>query len=306
MLIVCNISFIDASSALTECNSTNQQPIFNRPRKTFKSWNILPITCDLSTKTNMLASSLFTERKLKGYEWKVNERKIYGVNDHIPLSSLERLRRKRHEKILPRKLHKQLDFLNKSSVIVMENEKKTPIHPVSPILSPPLFYNKCNGIHSKQHSFHETTFSSCLASKVFSISTSTAGSYISGGLFGYIIGSARNLPSLMNGTRLLHSSNKFLITNNSALSQAKSCALLSASFTAFQLITETVRKEDDKWNGIIGSFCTGIYLNHNSGLRKMFQSGITYGGVTYILSGFDRMKGKKMIKEHEGDLVDNL
>merc|ERR1712032_225207 len=157
-----------------------------------------------------------------------------------------------------------------------------------------------------QHSFHETTFSSCLASKVFSISTSTAGSYISGGLFGYIIGSARNLPSLMNGTRLLHSSNKFLITNNSALSQAKSCALLSASFTAFQLITKTVRKEDDKWNGIIGSFCTGIYLNQNAGLRKMIQSGITYGGVTYLLSRVGKMKEKIIIKEHEGYIGNKL
>lgn len=291
-------------STTLEPHAINQLLNRKRTRNASNLWNIFSNKQFLNSKRIQLTQSIHSKKKLRLRRYKSIDRKRYCVNDHIPLTTLECLQRKRHEKVHPRKLQKFLDSHEISSAVVKRKLENPSVHRVSSNQSPPLSSNIYNHDNSKQLSSDELSFSSPIMSNFFLVSTSTAGSYISGGIFGYILGSARNLPSLLNGTRLLSSPNRFTITNNSALSQAKNCALLSASFTAFQQITKTIRRRDDKWNGIVGSFCTGVYLNYNDGLRKMLQSGITYGSVTYLLSDFGRMKKCKVIKNHVEDKVD--
>jgi len=115
----------------------------------------------------------------------------------------------------------------------------------------------------------------------------TAGSYLSGGCFGYVMGGITGVPSLFrsNGDGMsLPPPNKnmqplvptpppqrgmgekikrrLVSINSKAVTQAKSWAHLSASLSAFHALTRVCRgSKEDKWNSIIGSACTGAYLS---------------------------------------------
>mmetsp|Transcript_18650 Transcript_18650/g.26266 ORF Transcript_18650/g.26266 Transcript_18650/m.26266 type:complete len:403 (+) Transcript_18650:70-1278(+) len=143
------------------------------------------------------------------------------------------------------------------------------------------------------------------------VGVTTAGSYLSGGLFGYIIGGATGLPILFQDSskhnfpdpssttsiassanhNFLPSKNAFQegqrrlgFFHNKALTQAKSWGQLSAAFSGFHALTRVCRGGvEDRWNGIIGSFCTGAYLNRAMGPQAMLQGGTTYASFTYIL-----------------------
>lgn len=112
------------------------------------------------------------------------------------------------------------------------------------------------------------------------VGITTAGSYISGGIFGYLIGGAMGVPAMFrNGQEgaahtnaiasrsTTHSGMKEIQRrigdwNAKALTQGKSWAALSASFSGFHALARVCRGGvEDKWNSILGSAATGAYLS---------------------------------------------
>jgi len=142
------------------------------------------------------------------------------------------------------------------------------------------------------------------------VGVATAGSYISGGCFGYIIGSAMGSPTLFrkypppppppstNGSLppidintgannpIIGGSipNRLRGLNAKAMRTAGSWAQLSAAFSGFHALTRVCRGGvEDKWNGLIGSAFTGAYLARAGGPRAMVQGASTYAGFTYMI-----------------------
>jgi hypothetical protein len=112
------------------------------------------------------------------------------------------------------------------------------------------------------------------------VGITTAGSYLSGGIFGYLIGGAMGVPGIFRNAQEGASAQGALANrshthngmkefqrrigdwNGKALAQGKSWAGLSASFSGFHALTRVCRGGvEDKWNSIIGSAATGAYLS---------------------------------------------
>eukprot|EP00555_Chaetoceros_dichaeta_P011991 CAMPEP_0198256462 /NCGR_PEP_ID=MMETSP1447-20131203/6383_1 /TAXON_ID=420782 /ORGANISM="Chaetoceros dichaeta, Strain CCMP1751" /LENGTH=333 /DNA_ID=CAMNT_0043943121 /DNA_START=145 /DNA_END=1142 /DNA_ORIENTATION=+ len=142
------------------------------------------------------------------------------------------------------------------------------------------------------------------------VGVATAGSYISGGCFGYIIGGAMGSPNLFrkNGVPpptpppLSNGSlppidintannlgggsipNRLKGLNAKAMGTAGSWAQLSAAFSGFHALTRVCRGGvEDKWNGLIGSALSGAYLSRSGGPKAMVQGAATYAGFTYMI-----------------------
>eukprot|EP00560_Eucampia_antarctica_P009083 CAMPEP_0197827494 /NCGR_PEP_ID=MMETSP1437-20131217/4251_1 /TAXON_ID=49252 ORGANISM="Eucampia antarctica, Strain CCMP1452" /NCGR_SAMPLE_ID=MMETSP1437 /ASSEMBLY_ACC=CAM_ASM_001096 /LENGTH=267 /DNA_ID=CAMNT_0043428343 /DNA_START=151 /DNA_END=954 /DNA_ORIENTATION=+ len=135
-------------------------------------------------------------------------------------------------------------------------------------------------------------FGSLIANSV-EVGIVTAGSFLSGGVFGYFIGGAMSVPTLFKPSPTVNNNlmnairNKLANANSSALTQGKSWGQLSAAFSGFQALAKMCRgNKDDKWNGILGSACAGAYLNRQGGPQGMIQSGASYAGFTYMIDAF--------------------
>lgn len=134
------------------------------------------------------------------------------------------------------------------------------------------------------------------------VGVTTAGSYMSGGLFGYLIGGATGVPSLFkksteSATQNFNSnvnagglSNLREIQrrvgswNSHAFARGKSWGEVSASFSGFHALTRAARGGvEDRWNGIVGSAFAGAYLSRKGGPQAMLQGAYSYAGFTYIL-----------------------
>ncbi len=117
-----------------------------------------------------------------------------------------------------------------------------------------------------------------LIANAVEVGIATAGSYMSGGIFGYMIGGVMGVPTLFKGPfnngnqqppSLKPSSfnmggmqRRIGDWNSKAFAQGKSWASLSASFSGFHALTRVCRGGvEDKWNSIIGSACAGAYLS---------------------------------------------
>ncbi len=103
------------------------------------------------------------------------------------------------------------------------------------------------------------------------VGIATASSYMSGGIFGYMIGAAMGVPSLFKESSEKANANLSQFNkiqgrignwNQKAFAQGKSWATLSASFSGFHALTRVCRGGvEDRWNSIIGSACAGAYLS---------------------------------------------
>jgi len=142
-----------------------------------------------------------------------------------------------------------------------------------------------------------------LVANAVEVGVSTAGSYMSGGFFGYMIGGFMGVPTLFknapppsvnpmaNGIHhqppnggMKEIQRRMGDWNSKAFTQGKSWAVLSASFSGFHALTRVCRGGvEDRWNGVIGSACTGAYLSRQGGPQAMIQGASTYAGFTYIL-----------------------
>eukprot|EP00557_Chaetoceros_sp_GSL56_P002741 CAMPEP_0176499646 /NCGR_PEP_ID=MMETSP0200_2-20121128/13050_1 /TAXON_ID=947934 /ORGANISM="Chaetoceros sp., Strain GSL56" /LENGTH=361 /DNA_ID=CAMNT_0017898103 /DNA_START=150 /DNA_END=1235 /DNA_ORIENTATION=+ len=137
----------------------------------------------------------------------------------------------------------------------------------------------------------------------------TASSYISGGIFGYMIGGAMGIPGVFRNqaasgppgfTHLKSASphaglkdmqRRLVDWNAKALLQGKSWGTLSASFSGFHALARVCRGGvEDRWNSIISSAATGAYLSRQGGPQAMLQGASTYAGFTYVL---DQMFGSR-------------
>ena len=147
----------------------------------------------------------------------------------------------------------------------------------------------------------------------------TAGSYLSGGILGYIGGGLFGLGALARPSDYQPPPPPTLPgqqppptpptrpkptgfggefrgrmgnVNAKAVASAKSWAQLSAAFSGFHALTRVVRGgREDRWNGIVGSAFTGAYLNRQGGPQAMLQGATTYASFTYMLDVFFGTKG---------------
>lgn len=147
----------------------------------------------------------------------------------------------------------------------------------------------------------------------------TAGSYLSGGILGYIGGGLFGLGALARPSDYQPPTPPTLPgqqkpptpptrpkptgfggefrgrmgnVNAKAVASAKSWAQLSAAFSGFHALTRVVRGgREDRWNGIVGSAFTGAYLNRQGGPQAMLQGATTYASFTYMLDVFFGTKG---------------
>ena len=158
----------------------------------------------------------------------------------------------------------------------------------------------------------------------------TAGSYLSGGILGYLGGGLFGLGALARPSDYQPPPPPTLPgqqppptpptrpkptgfggefrgrmgnVNAKAVASAKSWSQLSAAFSGFHALTRVVRGgREDKWNGIVGSACTGAYLNRQGGPQAMAQGAMTYASFTYMLDVFFGTKGGR---SGDGTFVDD-
>mmetsp|Transcript_21999 Transcript_21999/g.32686 ORF Transcript_21999/g.32686 Transcript_21999/m.32686 type:complete len:364 (-) Transcript_21999:294-1385(-) len=111
----------------------------------------------------------------------------------------------------------------------------------------------------------------------------TGGSYLSGGILGYLLGGVMGTPTLLKSSSAAASET---IKNSlgeevkgrlgtwhfKAATQAKSWAQLSAAFSGFHALTRNLRGgKEDKWNSVFGSAATGAYLSRKGMFVFLFH-----------------------------------
>lgn len=101
----------------------------------------------------------------------------------------------------------------------------------------------------------------------------TASSYVSGGIFGYLVGGAMGVPILFRpppladgnaNNALKQLASKLKLMNERAVQAGKNWGQLSASFSGFHALCRVVRGgREDKWNYIIGSGAAGAFQSRS-------------------------------------------
>lgn len=156
------------------------------------------------------------------------------------------------------------------------------------------------------------------------VGMSTAGSYVSGGMFGYVVGVVMNTPGALRnnppslppptgtGLPLLPPDanqvgrtlwNRISTLNSQSVTQAKSWGQLSAAFSGFHVLSRVCRGgTEDHWNGVIGSACAGAYLSRSGGPLAMVKGAGTYGGFTFMIDYYFGGKGNG--KDSAGGVLD--
>lgn len=129
-----------------------------------------------------------------------------------------------------------------------------------------------------------------LVSNTIELTIVTMGSFISGGLLGYIGGGVMNIPSTIFGKSMGSFGQRLAALNTKAFATCKTWGTLSAAFSGFNNFVRLCRGdiEDDGWNTVIGSGLTGAFLSRNGGPQAMLQGAATYAGFTYFLDKMTR------------------
>mmetsp|Transcript_41121 Transcript_41121/g.86389 ORF Transcript_41121/g.86389 Transcript_41121/m.86389 type:complete len:288 (-) Transcript_41121:201-1064(-) len=124
-------------------------------------------------------------------------------------------------------------------------------------------------------------------SNAIELTVVTLGSYISGGLLGYIGGGVMGVPSTLFGKDMGGISQRFSALHSKAFTSCRSWATLSAAFSGFHNFVRLCRGGlEDNWNAVFGSALTGAFLNRSGGPQAMIQGGATYACFTYMLDKF--------------------
>lgn len=132
---------------------------------------------------------------------------------------------------------------------------------------------------------------SLLISNTIELTVVTLGSFLSGGLLGYLGGGVMGIPSTLLGKDMGNFLSRLGALHAKAIVSSKSWAVLSASFTGFNNFVRLCRGEEDNayndnWNAVLGSAMTGAFLNRKGGMQAMIQGGATYAAFTYFLDKF--------------------
>mmetsp|Transcript_25391 Transcript_25391/g.32307 ORF Transcript_25391/g.32307 Transcript_25391/m.32307 type:complete len:177 (+) Transcript_25391:23-553(+) len=141
----------------------------------------------------------------------------------------------------------------------------------------------------------------------------TGGSYLSGGILGYLLGGVMGTPTLLKSSSSAASETvknslgeevkgRLGTWHFKAATQAKSWAQLSAAFSGFHALTRNLRGgKEDKWNSVFGSAATGAYLSRKAGPSAMLQGAVTYAGFTYVLDQLFGSGGSGASKDSNTD-----
>ena len=128
-----------------------------------------------------------------------------------------------------------------------------------------------------------------LVSNTIELTLVTLGSYISGGMLGYLGGSVMNIPSTLFGKSMGSISQRLSALNSKAFTTMKTWGQLSAAFSGFNNFVPLCRGDvDDGWNTVFGSALTGAFLSRGGGTQAMLQGALTYAGFTYFLDKMTR------------------
>jgi len=128
-----------------------------------------------------------------------------------------------------------------------------------------------------------------LVSNTIELTIVTMGSFISGGLLGYIGGGIMNIPSTLFGQSMGSFGQRLAALNAKAFTTCKTWGTLSAAFSGFNNFVRLCRGDvDDGWNTVFGSALTGAFLSRNGGPQAMLQGAATYAGFTYFLDKMTR------------------
>lgn len=155
----------------------------------------------------------------------------------------------------------------------------------------------------------------------------TATSYLSGACLGYFGGGLFGASVLFQnanapppgseaGMRIIDPNNGFFKEargrlgklNSKALTTGKSWGELSAAFSGFHALARVARGNvEDKWNGVIGSACTGAYMARKGGPNAMVQGAATYASFTYLIDVFFGTTGggNKRRQLPDGTMIDD-
>lgn len=146
---------------------------------------------------------------------------------------------------------------------------------------------------------------SLLISNTIELTVVTLGSYLSGGLLGYIGGSVMGIPSTLLGKDMGNFLSRLGALHTKAIVSCKSWATLSASFSGFNNFVRLCRGEghDDNWNAVLGSAMTGAFLNRSGGMQAMVQGGATYAAFTYCLDKFFGTSPRQASQQHSSELM---
>lgn len=128
-----------------------------------------------------------------------------------------------------------------------------------------------------------------LTSSAIELVVTTAGSYISGAMLGYVGGSVMGIPSTLLGKDFVGGfSQRLSALHAKAFSSCKSWATLSAAFSGSHNFVRLCRggNDEDGWNQIWGSFLAGAFLNRTGGPQAMVKGGASYAGFTYFIDKF--------------------
>lgn len=140
-----------------------------------------------------------------------------------------------------------------------------------------------------------------LVSNTIELTIVTMGSFISGGLLGYIGGGVMNIPSTIFGKSMGSFGQRLAALNTKAFATCKTWGTLSAAFSGFNNFVRLCRGDvDDGWNTVIGSGLTGAFLSRNSGPQAMLQGAATYAGFTYFL---DKMTRSPQTSQRQSELM---
>eukprot|EP00611_Tribonema_gayanum_P031294 TRINITY_DN8_c0_g1_i1.p1 TRINITY_DN8_c0_g1~~TRINITY_DN8_c0_g1_i1.p1 ORF type:complete len:233 (-),score=55.18 TRINITY_DN8_c0_g1_i1:152-850(-) len=113
------------------------------------------------------------------------------------------------------------------------------------------------------------------------IGTTVAGSYISGGILGYVIGLGMGAAS--KGAMSGGMGGLFSTMGARGKQTAIAWGGITACFSGFTTAAKVIRSRDDRWNQILGSCGTGAAMCKDKGPQAMLQGCVSYGAFAYIL-----------------------
>ncbi|CAM9830425.1 unnamed protein product [Chrysoparadoxa australica] len=118
---------------------------------------------------------------------------------------------------------------------------------------------------------------------IMEVGLGTFGSFLSGGVLGYVIGFGKGIfAGGHSGLALLKAVHKTATTTGGNWGSITAC------FAGFGGAARVVRNKDDKWNNVIGSCGTGAFMCRGKGPNQMAQGCLSYALCSYF---FDSLAG---------------
>lgn len=147
-----------------------------------------------------------------------------------------------------------------------------------------------------------------LVCNTIDLTVTTLGSFISGGIMGYVGGGLMGTPSSLFGRDLGSFGSRLSALNTKAVTSAKSWGKLSAAFSGCNAFVRLCRGGDnnDLWNNVFGAFLTGVVLNKNKGPQAMLNGGATYAGFSYLMDKMFSSPSEQRARQTQEMIFDDI